>query len=109
VFRTALRADRRAGASAPLTAGWRAACDAYRLPLVCPACTWRQLQVNHNEVIHEDLLRFNRLWLTEFAADSLLVFSTGRSPELFRELGVSEHLAGCSPPSNYRAPQEAGQ
>ncbi|GAB4813979.1 hypothetical protein N2152v2_001025 [Parachlorella kessleri] len=42
--------------------------------------------VNHNDVIHEDLLRFNRLWVSEFGHDSLLVFSTGRSPELFKEL-----------------------
>ena len=47
-----------------------------------------QSQVNHADTVHEDLLRFNRLWLAECAPDSLLVFSTGRSPELFRELAV---------------------
>lgn len=52
------------------------------------------VQVNHADVVHQDLLRFNRLWLSEFAADSLLVFSTGRSPELFKELAVSAGTAG---------------
>ncbi|KAL4440460.1 hypothetical protein ABPG75_003461 [Micractinium tetrahymenae] len=42
--------------------------------------------VDHNDATHEKLRRFNRLWLTEFAPDSLLVFSSGRSPELFHEL-----------------------
>lgn len=45
--------------------------------------------MNHKDAVHEDLLRFNRLWLANCAPDSLLVFSTGRSPELFRELAVS--------------------
>lgn len=48
--------------------------------------------VNHADVVHQDLLRFNRLWLSEFAADSLLVFSTGRSPELFKELAAEVPL-----------------
>lgn len=42
--------------------------------------------VDHNDATHENLLRFNRLWTTEFEPDSLLIFSTGRSPHLFREL-----------------------
>lgn len=42
--------------------------------------------VDHNDATHDKLRRFNRLWLTEFAPDSLLVFSSGRSPELFHEL-----------------------
>jgi hypothetical protein len=45
-------------------------------------------QVDHNDGTHDKLRAFNRLWLSEFAADSLLVFSTGRSPELFHELAV---------------------
>lgn len=54
-------------------------------------------QVDHKDITHEALLRFNRLWLTRFAQDSLLVFSTGRSPELFHALAVSP-----LPPSNYQ-------
>lgn len=45
-------------------------------------------QVDHNDATHDKLRRFNRLWLTDFAPDSLLVFSSGRSPELFHELAV---------------------
>jgi hypothetical protein len=42
--------------------------------------------VDHADATHEKLLRFNRCWMTEFAPDSLLVFSTGRSPPLFHDL-----------------------
>ena len=58
------------------------------------------LQVDHSDATHGKLLRFNRLWLTEFAPDSLLVFSTGRSPFLFHELAVRKRGggAGCRAP-----------
>lgn len=52
------------------------------------------LQVNHSDAIHEGLLRFNRRWLSDFAADSVLVFSSGRSPQLFRELAVRGGVRG---------------
>lgn len=48
----------------------------------------RRPQVDHKDGTHDKLRAFNRLWLSQFAADSLLVFSTGRSPELFHELAV---------------------
>ncbi|KAI8467278.1 MAG: sucrose-6F-phosphate phosphohydrolase-domain-containing protein [Monoraphidium minutum] len=42
--------------------------------------------VQNEDASHARLLAFNRLWAASFAADSLLVFSTGRSPSLFAEL-----------------------
>ena len=45
-------------------------------------------QVDHKDEAHDKLLAFNRMWITHFARDSLLVFSTGRSPELFYNLAV---------------------
>lgn len=48
--------------------------------------------VDHADATHEKLLRFNRCWMTEFAPDSLLVFSTGRSPPLFHELAAEVPL-----------------
>lgn len=54
--------------------------------------------MDHSDATHDKLLRFNRLWVTEFAPDSLLVFSTGRSPLLFHELAVRPALAERVPP-----------
>lgn len=45
-------------------------------------------QVQNEDPTHERLQLFNRLWASHFAGDSLLVFSTGRSPALFAELWV---------------------
>ena len=51
-------------------------------------------QVDHADPTHASLLAFNRLWVSQFGADSLLVFSTGRSPELFHALAVSCWVGG---------------
>jgi hypothetical protein len=48
------------------------------------------LQVQNEDLTHEKLQMFNRLWSINFSGDSLLVFSTGRSPNLFCQLWVSD-------------------
>ncbi|KAL4520971.1 hypothetical protein Ndes2526B_g00149 [Nannochloris sp. 'desiccata'] len=48
--------------------------------------------VDHKDETHEKLLEFNRVWMTHFASNSLLVFSTGRSPELFQHLAAEAPL-----------------
>ena len=45
-------------------------------------------QVDHNDKQHAALEAFKQLWADKFAHDSLLVFSTGRSHALFKELQV---------------------
>ena len=45
--------------------------------------------VQNEDPCHEALLEFNRMWVSDFGASSLLLFSTGRSPALFTELWVS--------------------
>lgn len=42
--------------------------------------------VQNEDLRHARLIKFNSVWSEYFADHSLLVFSTGRSPELFREL-----------------------
>uniref|UniRef100_A0A383VZ45 Sucrose-phosphatase n=1 Tax=Tetradesmus obliquus TaxID=3088 RepID=A0A383VZ45_TETOB len=42
--------------------------------------------VQNEDLTHEKLQLFNRLWSINFSGDSLLVFSTGRSPNLFCQL-----------------------
>ena len=48
--------------------------------------------MDHDEPGHVNLKTFNELWKGQLAGDSMLVFSTGRSPHLFHRLAVSGGL-----------------
>jgi hypothetical protein len=77
-----------------------------------PLLTARRSQVQNEDATHERLLGFGRVWSAEFAGDCLLVYSTGRSPELYEELWVgftepSIHTTShtnpyATPPNNWQ-------
>ncbi|KAL6783992.1 SPH3 [Auxenochlorella protothecoides x Auxenochlorella symbiontica] len=48
--------------------------------------------VDHNDHTHDKLLRLNHVWNTDLSHDSLLVYSTGRSPHLYEELAAEVPL-----------------
>jgi hypothetical protein len=53
-------------------------------------------QVQNEDLSHEKLQMFNKLWTINFSQDSLLIFSTGRSPNLFCQLWVRpDHTRPC--------------
>lgn len=48
--------------------------------------------VDHHDVNNSSILRFNALWAADYSHDSMLVFSTGRSPTLYKQLKSEKPL-----------------
>eukprot|EP01026_Neomeris_dumetosa_P061662 TRINITY_DN58218_c0_g1_i1.p1 TRINITY_DN58218_c0_g1~~TRINITY_DN58218_c0_g1_i1.p1 ORF type:complete len:298 (-),score=43.11 TRINITY_DN58218_c0_g1_i1:262-1107(-) len=51
--------------------------------------------VDHDDPKHTRLLAFNEIWKEKFAKNSMLIFSTGRSPILYKDL--KEHVPMLDP------------